>query len=396
MRPCNLEIVKMQQFVTRDIRLVFAKFYPSSLAWARSLVAAGITALTSSETSAQVFRGTVVESVSGIPMSGVIVTLFTTDGRVAAVGLTTETGNFALRAPAAGTYCVDAKRIGRVRASSPAVSLQQGETTDLRLAISPVGVSLPDVRVTSLNTCGQSPGGEHSLAELWEDTRAALTATRLTLEQHPFTATVVRYKQQLDPGSLRVRNEERSEQFGLIAEPFSSASADELHLNGYVINQADGSTLYRAPDANVLLSDSFLAAHCFRAQNGTGINSKLVGITFHPVYTRDMPDVTGTLWLDKLTHHLHSLDFRYTWLPNQTRNNKVGGHLEFARMPTGAWIIRRWWLRMPLFVTTVRPEHTGLPRVSTIRLAAIQEEGGEIITGTSADSVSRVGKSPKE
>ena len=65
-------------------------------------------------------------------------------------------------------------------------------------------------------------------------------------------------------------------------------------------------------------------------------------------------------------------------------------------MPTGAWIIRRWWLRMPLFVTTVRPEHTGLPRVSTIRLAAIQEEGGEIITGTSADSVSRVGKPPKE
>ncbi len=319
-------------------------------------------------------------------MSGVFVTLFTADGLVAAEGLTTESGNFALRAPAPGTYSVDAKRIGSKRTSSPAVSLQQGETTDLRLTISPTAVSLPDVRVRGPNTCGVPAAEGHSLADLWEDTRAALTATRVTLEQHHFTGTVVRYTRQLDPGSLRVRSEERDEQFGLITQPFSSVSSDELHRDGYVISQPDGSTLYRAPDANVLLSDNFLSAHCFRVQKGKGINGKLVGITFQPVSGRDLPDVTGTLWLDSETHHLHSLDFRYTLLPNETRNEKVGGHLEFARLPTGAWIVRRWWLRMPLFGATVRPEINGLPSVSTLRVSAIQEEGGEIIAATASDT----------
>jgi len=329
-------------------------------------------------------------------MSGVIITLFTTEGRIAAVGLTSESGDFALRAPAPGTYSVDAKRIGRMRTSSPAVSLQEGETTNLRLAISPVGASLPDVRVTSLNTCGQRSGEGHSLAELWEDTRAALTATRVTLEQHPFTATAVRYTRQLDPGTLKVRHEERNEQFGLITAPFSSVSSDELRRNGYVIGQPDGSTLYHAPDANVLLSDSFLAAHCFRVEKGKGINSSLIGITFQPVYTQDMPDVTGTLWLDRQTHQLHTMDFRYTQLPHGTRNDKVGGHLEFVRLPSGAWIIQKWWLRMPLFGTTAGPGHTGLPRVATVRVTAIQEEGGEIITSTTADSSIKVSKPPME
>jgi len=362
----------------------------------RLLIAMTVTALASSPGRAQIVRGTVVDSVSGIPMSGVIITLFTTEGRIAAVGLTSESGDFALRAPAPGTYSVDAKRIGRMRTSSPAVSLQQGETTNLRLAISPVGASLPDVRVTGLNTCGQRSGEGHSLAELWEDTRAALTATRVTLEQHPFTATAVRYTRQLDPGTLKVRNEERNEQFGLIAAPFSSVSSDELQRNGYVIGQPDGSTLYHAPDANVLLSDSFLAAHCFRVEKGKGINSSLIGITFQPVYTQYMPDVTGTLWLDRQTHQLHTMDFRYTQLPHGTRSDKVGGHLQFVRLPTGAWIIQKWWLRMPLFGTTAGPGHTGLPRVATVRLIAIQEEGGEIVTSTAADSVTRVNKPPRD
>ncbi|MGI9076234.1 MAG: carboxypeptidase-like regulatory domain-containing protein, partial [Gemmatimonadaceae bacterium] len=323
-----------------------------------------LTVLATSPGTAQIVRGTVVDSVTGDPMSGVIVTLVASDGRVAAEGLTTDAGIFALRAPAPGSYSVDAKRIGAKRTSSPAVSLQQGETTDLRLTISPTAVSLPDVRVRSPSTCGLPATEGHNLADLWEDTRAALTATRVTLEQHHFTATVVRYTRQLDPGNLRVRNEERSEQFGLITQPFSSFTSDELHRDGYVISEPDGSTSYRAPDANVLLSDKFLAAHCFRVQKGRGINSKLVGIGFQPTPDRAIPDVTGTLWLDSETHHLHSLDFRYTLLPNATRHDKVGGHLEFARLPTGAWIIRRWWLRMPLFGTTARPELSGLPQVS--------------------------------
>lgn len=363
---------------------------------ARFLVAMTLAIVATSVGGAQIVRGRVVESLTGNPMSGVVVTLITVDGRFAAEGLTTESGNFALRAPAPGTYSVDAKRIGARRTSSPAVSLKQGETTDLRLTISAVGVSLPDVRVTSPNTCGVPDSQEHSLADLWEDTRAALTATRLTLEQHHFTGTIMRYTRKLDPNSLRVRSEERSEQSGVFTSLFSSASADELDRLGYVIGEADGSTLYRAPDANVLLSDNFLAGHCFRVEKGKGINSKRVGITFQPVQGRDMPDVAGTLWLDSATHHLHSLDFRYTLLPPEKQHDKVGGRLEFSSLSTGAWVIRRWWLRMPLLVANVRPDIGGLPRVTTLRISAFQEEGGEIIPAVTGDSVTKAGNPPEQ
>ena len=362
----------------------------------RLLLAIALAAVMPASGTAQIVRGTVVDSVTLTPMAGVIVTLFTAEGRLAAEGLTTESGSFALRAPAPGTYSVDAKRIGSKRASSPAVSLQQGETTNLRLAISPTAVSLPDVRVRSPNTCGVPVAEGHNLADLWEDTRAALTATRVTLEQHNFSATVVRYTRQLDPGNLSVRHENRSEEFGRIStQTFSSASSDELHRNGYVISQPDGTWLYHAPDANVLLSDTFLASHCFGVQRGKGSKSKLIGITFRPVSDRDKTDVIGTLWLDSGTHHLNSSDFRYTQLPNETRHDKVGGHLEFARLPTGAWIVRRWWLRMPLLSATVKPDLAGLPSISTIRVFGIQEEGGEVITATTADTAVKARKPPE-
>ncbi len=56
------------------------------------------------------------------------------------------------------------------------------------------------------------------------------------------------------------------------------------------------------------------------------------------------------LWLDKETARLTHLDFEYARLPWPVDARHAGGHVEFEQLPTGPWIVRHWWLRMPLLV----------------------------------------------
>ena len=76
-----------------------------------------------------------------------------------------------------------------------------------------------------------------------------------------------------------------------------------------------GATFY-APDAAALLADGFLDAHCLRTRLPAGSTSPaLVGVAFEPHGTSHHSDIRGTLWLDRATHELRTLEFTYTALP---------------------------------------------------------------------------------
>jgi hypothetical protein len=124
------------------------------------------------------------------------------------------------------------------------------------------------------------------------------------------------------------------------------------------------------------LSEEFANSHCFSAREPGSDERGLIGIGFEPTADRDMPDVSGVLWLDEQTAELRFVEYRYTDPPWDLEVSDAGGRIEFERLPTGVWIVSRWWIRMP--VIALRPIQTvriGRPPLDQYYLAAIREAG---------------------
>jgi hypothetical protein len=108
-----------------------------------------------------------------------------------------------------------------------------------------------------------------------------------------------------------------------------------------------GRYVYYGPDAEVVLSDPFLDRHCFWIETDAPDDEPWIGLGFRPRERREVTDIRGVLWLDRGTAELRVLEYRYTPLPRRVPARHVGGRLEFERLPSGAWIIDRWWIRTP-------------------------------------------------
>jgi hypothetical protein len=137
------------------------------------------------------------------------------------------------------------------------------------------------------------------------------------------------------------------------------------------------------------MSAEFLRDHCFKLREGDGKRAGLIGLAFEPVRSRDKPDIAGTLWIDRKSAELRDLEYAYRQLPSlpsSVKSDDFGGHIEFHRMPTGAWIVERWIIRMPILVDrgVLAREPVIVPgsppeRAERTALTAIHEEGGEVI-----------------
>ncbi|HEV2749214.1 MAG TPA: carboxypeptidase-like regulatory domain-containing protein [Gemmatimonadales bacterium] len=119
--------------------------------------------------------------------------------------------------------------------------------------------------------------------------------------------------------------------------------------------------------------------HCFGIKGPTVLDSGLIGLSFEPVPGHTLRDVAGVLWLDRQTAELRSLEYRYTNLASWVPRDRAGGRLEFERLPTGAWIVRRWWIRSPV------------PRITlpdrAYSLYGFKEHGGEVVDVLTADGL---------
>jgi len=99
---------------------------------------------------------------------------------------------------------------------------------------------------------------------------------------------------------------------------------------------------------------------------------------------RMLPDVEGVLWIEKATLELRFLDFTYARLPWELPEGALGGHVEFMRIPSGAWIVRHWWIRMALMGRVVYRE-SGRP--AEAKVLGFREVGGEVVTITASSGV---------
>jgi len=361
-------------------------FSRQALLRAASLCAAA--AGLSSAAFAQVVRGVVVDEGSGRGLPGVVVVLLDSAGKRLAGVLADDDGRYAIRTTGPGRYAVRAERIG-YRADAPtSIALSAGQTVELKLVTRPIPVVLGEVHVTAKSACVTGAADGRDVSAVWDETRKALFATDLTQQQELFSARVSRFVRTLDARSGRVTGYQVKEATAVTRSPFVSESAAWLSANGYV-KEGSTETVYYAPDAAVLLSDEFLRDHCFRLRDGEGKRNGLIGLAFEPVKGREKPEIAGTLWIDRKSAELRDLEYVYSRLPilpSSAKSDDFGGRMEFHRMPTGAWIVERWVIRMPMLVDKgplardpVVIPGTAPSRPERIQLAGIHEEGGEVL-----------------
>lgn len=348
-------------------------------------VGAALLVATSGTLGAQVLRGTVTEATTGQPLLGVLLTVEPAEhvgtpleGSAAINALSDGTGQFAIRMPAAGTYILSAKRIGVQRFRTTPITVAEGETRRVDVSLEATSHALPTVAVVATPMCVQRPDQAVRLASLWDEARTVLLATQITMGQTTRTATVFRYVRHLEPEDLRVLDERRSDFTGRLSRPFVSQPAESLSANGWWRQLGETFTYY-APDASVLLSDTFLREHCFRLADGEEGGRTLVGLAFDPAPGRRLPDIRGTLWLDAVSFELERVEYGYTRLPDGA---KATGEVRFARLPDGTWIVRRWFLRMPRYArySTFEDAAFGRPHrtINTFKVHELVEEGGEV------------------
>ncbi len=291
----------------------------------------------------------VTEEGTGRPLFGAIATLLDADGGVVRSALTDERGRFLFVGAAPGTYRVRAEMIGHATATSAPFDLDAGASLVRVLALSQQAIEMEGIAVEARRgRCRVRPAEGLQVARVWDEARKALAASALTDRERVYRYRTLRYVRDLDRGTLAVRNERRERSSGYLRTPFESRPAEELMREGFVRPAATGD-LYFAPDAEVLLSDAFLDSHCFRLRQGKKHKETegLVGLAFQPVRGREIPDISGVLWLDPTTSELRWLAYRYEYINRDFESNLVGGRVSFQRLPDGTWIIPEWWIRMP-------------------------------------------------
>lgn len=317
----------------------------------------------------QAVRGAVIDRGTNASLPGVVVMLLDSAGTAVARGLTNERGEYRLSASSAGTYRVRTLRIGFRPATSAPVALSPGDDATQDLLVAAVPFTLDTVRVVGRNACRAI--GDSSTFAIWEQVRTALTAAQLTARVRNLEATLVSYERTLEMDLRTIREQSSGIKSGFVTQPWSSLPPESLRRRGYVVIGADNFTTYHAPGLEVLLSDVFLEDHCFRLERSR--DATRLGIGFEPTRERrNVAEIRGTLWLDRKSSELRSMDYRYVNVSSD-QEAWARGDLEFVRMHNGGWAISRWSIRMPVVVLRERYGGGLEPRVSEMRVA-----GGEL------------------
>ena len=346
---------------------------------------------------AQVIHGTVTSAVAAGRVSGAVVLLLDSSLTTYARALTSDSGTFSIGAGAPGRFHLKVMRIGFRPTESQTFALARDTTVHLELTDIPV--VLPRVTTRDRNDCRLHPNASEDAAltfALWDEARTALLATAITLEQHDYRFAKLQHLRVYDMKERALRDIALREIETRGTAPWTSLPAEQLREKGYATEDDSGMTFF-APDINVLLSPYFTEAHCFRLTRADAPPSwpGAVGLDFESAGRPPHVEIRGTLWLDTTSMELRSLEFTFVNLPISAPDTLLGGHIDFARLATGGWIIPSWSIRMP---TPVRPAVRGRFGARTVasrgrwRLTAdfIRVAGGELRAvrrGDGTDSV---------
>ena len=350
----SLRMRGLREWTMRFVLAVSAFVVPSPPASAQSVLVQVLSAETSQ------------------PLLGAVAHLISPSGEVVTSRLSNRTGRVLFAGVEGGRYSVRAEMIGHSAAVSEVFGVVAGGSVPLVLRLEPRAIPLAGVEVTAgAGPCRVRPREEGLLlAAVWDEARKALSATAVADQLGIYRYSLVMYEQEMDEDGV-ITAEEQTRRQGYMRSPFGSLAVEELTTEGFVHLSATDWT-YFAPDAQTLLSDPFLDAHCFRLVNGGPEQGGLVGLSFEPTGENEgVADISGTLWLDRDSVALRWLEYTYENLEPDVRPGDATGRVEFQRMPEGTWIVPEWWIRTPLVLVEVG-------RRDRRRIVGYRQTGGRV------------------
>lgn len=328
---------------------------------------AGWVLLGASAAEAQSLQGTLLRADS-VPAAGVIVVASRgVRDSVLARTITNGNGRYALDVPA-GAVRLRALRIGHRPVLIGEFTLAAGARRDTRTVLPNDPIVLATVTTEASSSCRQTGTAGVNVATVFEEARKALLSTTLKSGDGDPLSRLSVYGQARTMGNRPVGELELEFKEGVTVKPFQSLRPDSLAKVGYVETDLASHTYY-APDADVLLSETFAASHCLGLTDGKGERAGWIGLTFRPQqFKRNFVDVSGTLWLDRASNELRRMEFKYEGLPIALQRLDAGGVVEFTRLPDGIWFVNRWELLMPRITLPPAPP----------RAAGMFVRGGEV------------------
>lgn len=347
---------------------------------------------------AQTLAGTVTEAPSGAPVPSVLVELLALDSTRVDRVLSRPDGRYLLEAPEAGAYLVRLRRLGYRTSVLGPVDVRGATPFDPTLPAEPV--RLDALVATGERRCATDRDDVGQTELLWEQVVKALEVTRVVQEDALLEFEVLRFVRELDARRSILFQEAQGR--WRATEPFEGVDPELLAEGGFIQPSGDGMLAYHAPVPSVLLSDAFLAGHCFRVVEPED-GARLVGLAFEPRDDRpELPDsgrlggrafrafvddegadVEGVLWIDRESGALETLDYRYVGFRDDDLEERAGGYARFERLVGGLWVIRQWWVRSPILTYDPVP----LAESPYVRVGGVREDGGYLIDAVRADGI---------
>ncbi len=295
---------------------------------------------------AQVVAGVVQDAESEEPLTGVLVSLLDLNGERIRGVLTDDQGSFQFDVGRFGRYSLRAERIGLQTATSSTFDLFGSDPHFERVLMGSRAVEIAGLVVDSrVRQCVNDPAEAVQIQRWWREVRTALDVSSIFQSENATEFEIARYEREWGPDLERTISMSSREEVSVSPRPFVSADADYLADGGFVQGDLRGQREYYAPDADVLLSNVFLAQHCFRVVDHDD-NDGWVGLAFEPSRDTKNPEIAGTLWVDSASAELRHLDYRYRNMA-ELPANESGGYVGFEYLESGAWIVDEWYIRMP-------------------------------------------------
>lgn len=342
----------------------------------RTLIVPLATVLLPCALQAQAVRGRLTTTDGG-PVEGAVVELIASDGSTLLRGLTIGNGLFALPAAVPGNYRLRIERIGYETTWSQPLALSAGDTVFVPVVATEQAIALDAIRAAAAPRCLPRPGGG-DVGTLWDEARKALHATVLAAQDGWLRIRAVRFVRQRVLATDAMHVEQRREIVTSAGLPFHTAPVTQLMERGFATGRGSDTVLY-GPDADVLLSDQFLDAHCFHVAEGD--DPDLVGLAFEPIPGRRQPDIRGTLWLDRASGELRHIEYRYVNIDAPGPTELYRGRIELNRLPGNVWAVSAWWIQSPIVVTV----RGATPREDREIVERVRQDGGEVIAVLSPD-----------
>lgn len=364
-------------------------------------------ALFAAPVAAQVVTGRVIREDGRTPVAGAVITLVHDNDRIRPV-LSDVDGRFSYRNAPTGNWIVRADAAGFGMNFSEAFRMGPRDSVEVTVRVTPFAEQLAKLPPATTTRCISDPASNERTGVVWAAIRSTLEASMATERerQTPLEITVLDHTLDLSRVRKSTTPFKKTRSWsGIGFRAYSPAVLDEI---GYVRVFADSAAAAKAdrgvdvfrgqaqsagglstmimvereqeereyylPDADVLMSQSFIGGHCFTVVERAAANGvpRAVGLAFTPSSKRTVGEVTGTLWLDPVTAALRQLDVDFLIPGRAASLPNAKALIDFAQLPTGRWIVSHWSLLMPM----ERSQRNSMDNGFELKLAGWAEREG--------------------